>query len=308
VDAPPRRSGERLEGRVSPGSWREFAQVADPRTDDGARKLVEHIYSLKRSFWVWLQKRVDRAEFLRLVMESDRSRRALFDILMGLYAGGKPVRGEKTPAHVFSVPVLLEWFPDGRFIHMVRDPRGVFSSQRKKRSTSERVTLLHRLCRRSAAVYDAYLWFHVSVHWNRVIQLHHQYLRRYPGRYVMVKFEDLITRPEETLRGLCAWLEIEFSPNMLDSKVVNSSFIKRGQPVRGFDVSAVERWREHLRPSTVRWFDLTCGRQLRELSYPDGRRRETPGAAGPAADAPRAADATRGAASARQGSGVPPGA
>ena len=55
---------------------------------------------------------------------------------------------------------------------------------------------------------------------------------------------------------------------MLDSEVVNSSFVKSTTAVRGFDSSAVNRWQELLHPLTKRWFTLSCGRRLQELSYP----------------------------------------
>jgi hypothetical protein len=38
---------------------------------------------------------------------------------------GKPIPVEKTPGHLKSVPLILDWFPEARVVCMVRDGRDV---------------------------------------------------------------------------------------------------------------------------------------------------------------------------------------
>ena len=48
----------------------------------------------------------------------------------------------KSPPHTARVPVLLEMFPDARFVHIVRDPRVVFPSTVRLWKSMTRGTLL----------------------------------------------------------------------------------------------------------------------------------------------------------------------
>ena len=250
-----------------PGSRQEFARIGDIATEAGARRVVDHIYHNQPYFWRWLPANVDKEEFLQKFLATDRSERSLLELVMSLYAGDKPVRGEKTPAHIAHVTTLFEWFPNARFIHMFRDPRAIFISQRKKASNSQKVSPVHRLFRRSQASYEIFMSFSVIVHWLRVVQLHHHYQQLYPGKYYLLKFEDLVGDPDIHLEKLCNFLEIELTGKMLQRRVVNSSFVSSADQVAGFDSSIIGRWRQLINPVTNRWFVLACGKHLGKLGY-----------------------------------------
>jgi hypothetical protein len=239
-------------------------------TGDWARRIVDHIYDHlgrhDRAFWYWLANNVEREHFLRCFMDSPRTDRALFELLLTLYAQGRPIRGEKTPAHLHHVPTLLAWFPGAKFVHMLRDPRAVFVSQRKKKAANPNVSGLLRLLRRTPASYDAYLSLGVGANWLRAVALHAHYQQAYPDRYYLLRFEDLVAQPAEELQRLCRFLDIDFDERMLQRGVVNSSFVPRGQ-VAGFDPAVATRWRQHLHPLTNRWFGLLCGSHLARFGY-----------------------------------------
>jgi hypothetical protein len=239
-------------------------------TDQSARIVVDHIYDHvgrhDRAFWYWLVKNVERDDFLAHFLQTERTDRGLFELMMAYYAQGRPIHGEKTPAHLHHVPTLLGWFSKAKFVHMMRDPRAVLVSQRQKRAASNSVSPLYRLFQRSPAGYDAFLTLGISANWLRAAQLHDCYRQRYPNRYYLVRFEDLVTEPRQQLARLCQFLEIQYSEVMLERRVVNSSFVPRDQ-VLGFDPSVTSRWREHLHPVTNRWLRLLCGRHLADFGY-----------------------------------------
>jgi hypothetical protein len=248
------------------GFRQRLAAIGDLATDEGVHKIVDYIYSIREhNFWSRLARNVERAEFTRRLLESDRSEQALLDVAMGCYAGGKPVRGEKTPAHIYAVPTLLEWFPNARVIHTFRDPRAVYLSNKRKYE-KRKLPWASALLRRARLPFELYASLDVMLNWFRVIQLHRRYQQRYPGRYYLSKYEDLVSDPQASLQKLCDFLGVPFTEAMLQQSVPNSSYMPRHQ-VQGFDSAAIDRWRKHLDPLVNRWFVLWCKKQLLEFGY-----------------------------------------
>jgi hypothetical protein len=249
------------------GFRNEFAKIADISTNAGASKIVEHIYkNVKVGFWRWVQKNVDQEDFLKSVLNSDRSDRELFDIVMKFRAGSKPIRGEKTPAHIYDVPTLLKWFPKAKIIHIIRDPRPIYVSNLRKRSKSATRTVLNTIIKSSDLVMETYLCFNVLFTWRRIIRAHELYQKRYPERYFSLQYEGLVKEPRKNLSELCTFLEIDINDKMFSQPVINSSF-SNTQGTTGFDISAVDRWRDHIKPIVNRWFVFWCKHYLEKFGY-----------------------------------------
>ena len=254
-------------GRVQRDGFRHrFARRGDLKTDDGVERIVAHIYEMrKNNFWSNLAGIVERDEFTRQLLATDRSERALLDLAMSYFAGNKAIRGEKTPAHLFSIPTLMEWFPDAKIIHAFRDPRAVYVSNRRKYENRP-LPRASVLARQTKLLFEFYASLDVMLNWQRAIQLHQEYQHRYAGQYILSKFEDLILKPRASLQRLCDFIEIPFQDCMLQQLVLNSSFLpKRARA--GFDTSAIDRWRQHLHPLINRWFILWCKPRLLEYGY-----------------------------------------
>lgn len=245
-----------------------LAGVGDLSSETGARQVVDYIFSdhgRHYNFWNFRAKQIDRQEFLCRLLESDRSDRALFDLAMAIHAGEKPIRGEKTPAHIYNVPLLLEWFPNARIIHTFRDPRAIYISSRRK-AAQRGVPLRSAILRKSGMLFDLYASLHLIVVWRKIIDFHRRYARDYPCHYYLLKYEDLVSNPKHSLQNLCDFLEIPFTDAMLQQTVINSSYRADGE-IEGFDTSAIDRWRRHLHPLINRWFILWCRHDLLEFGY-----------------------------------------
>jgi hypothetical protein len=186
---------------------------------------------------------------------------------MGFYAGNKPLRGEKTPPHIYQVPTLIEWFPDAKIIHTFRDPRAIFVSIKKMVNKPYYGSRRYRQFRKSGLVFDLYLLLTVVITWLRIARLHHQYQQLYPHNYYLSKYEDLIKDPAVQLKQLCDFLAIDFSEDMLQQTVVNSSFVSSSDQMQGFDTAAIDRWQKHLHPVANKWITLWGKKQLLEFGY-----------------------------------------
>jgi hypothetical protein len=107
---------------------------------------------------------------------------------------GKERWGQKTPRLVRYADILRESFPNAKFIHVVRDPRGVVNS------------LINSDVHRSNALYASRRWVR-DVTAGLQAEQKHGALR--------VRYEDLVEDAEETLRRVMSFLDESFDERML---------------------------------------------------------------------------------------------
>jgi hypothetical protein len=245
------------------------------RDDETARRIIDFLYGdllkgsrLRRASrqWTWTTRHVPRDEMLRRFLATDRSDRALFDLLLRTYAElrGKEIVGEKTPAHVRYVDTLLSWYPAGKIIHMVRDPRGIYVSEVRRRGQTA-TSLPYRLLRRLGLLLAPFVAVQTSLAWLESISLLERNSRRHRGSYLRVKFEDLVGQPVEEVKRICDFLGVPFEQPMVDQVVVVSH--GRNLGAAGFDPHAASRWRDDIGPIGRAWFGAWFGKRLRRLGY-----------------------------------------
>ena len=112
-----------------------------------------------------------------------------------LRASGKPRLGDKTPHYFGVVPELATLYPEATFIYLVRDGRDVAMSW-------------------IDAGWQHY--YEPGFEWPRAMTCLHRDRAAYPARVLAVRYEDLVRRPDDTARSICAFLQEDFEPAMLD--------------------------------------------------------------------------------------------
>jgi hypothetical protein len=266
--------------RAAEGARYYFRRAGDLADDATIRRIVAMLYEgdFRRQsrlrelspFWRWLVANVPRAELEQRLLAAERSERGLMTAFMRVYAdwrGGRPIMGEKTPAHLAYVDTLLDWFPTARVIHMMRDPRAVYVSDLRRRRNKLRrpyswLALMPGLLALTVLVQD-------SVVWRAAERFHRQWAEAYPDRYRLVRFEDLVSSPEPTLQRLYDFLGVELPVDALNVKVVSQGF-QAGE--HGFDAGAATRWRRHINPFARRWLELFLRAPMHRLGYSSSAR------------------------------------
>lgn len=107
---------------------------------------------------------------------------------------------EKTPGQEHIVDEMLHRYPQARFLQVVRDPRSVAAAvSRLDAQTGEETDLvaLGLTIRRS---------FEAAAENTE---------RLGPGRYLVVRYEDLVAGPEPAMRRVADFLGLEWSPTLL---------------------------------------------------------------------------------------------
>lgn len=234
------------------------------------RKMVDFLYSgqLKGGYWHQLSKGssgISKETLIKQIICSNRSHKEIYQIILATHTKvtEKTTLGDKTPAHLYHIPTLLGWFPDAKIIHTFRDPRAILASEWRKRT--QRVPANYLLVKQNNPLYEFMIVLHVTATWLYAVKLHRGFCKSYPRNYLMSKFEDLITNPEHSLRKLCAFLGIDFFPEMLNPRISGSSYQRSAGT--GFERQAVTRWKRYLKPWMKVWMTLITKKYLREFDY-----------------------------------------
>lgn len=179
-------------------------------------------------------------------------------------AAGKSIACEKTPQHVFYIEEILQNFPNARIVNMVRDPRSVLASQKNKwrrkslGSASMPASEVARLKANYHPITMSQLW-NAAIGAASAFQGHE--------RVTTMRYEDLLNEPEESIKNLCSFCEIEYHQDMLNIPVASSSIRADRSGERGIDASSADAWKDHLTNSEVRIVQRWCGKRMKQLRY-----------------------------------------
>jgi len=165
-------------------------------------------------------------------------------------------------ATLYDMHIANQWFPEARFLHIVRDVRDVALSHKSYRYGSSNAC-------------------EVALAWREAVGTNLMMSKMLgPERYQTVRFEDLICAPEESLEKICDFFGLRFDLHMLtyaddvDRKVPEN---KRSLwPVLGGapDPSKIGRWRRGLKAYEVAAVNEITTDLMTEFGYDvDGQSR-----------------------------------
>jgi hypothetical protein len=158
---------------------------------------------------------------------------------------------DHTPTNFRRGLSMLRLFPEARFIHLVRDGRAVAAS------------LLPLDWGPNNVMHAAEFWMaRCAAGLSAELEL--------AGRVLRVRYEDLVTEPEATLRRIAAFAGLEYEPAMaLGGGHRPSRYNERqhrlvGQPP---DPSRGSSWQESLTAREIEIFEAEAGEFLELLGY-----------------------------------------
>ena len=169
-------------------------------------------------------------------------------------ARGKPRFGDKTPLYMQHLDVLARAFPRARYVHIVRDGRdaalSLLAMTRRPRFNPAR----------PRGVGD------FACAWEREVRSARRFGRDHP--YLELRYEDLVAEPEARLREVCAFLELDYEPGMLEyhrreDPALHADHPRLAQP----PVRDARSWRREMSPRDGELFEAIAGDLLAELGY-----------------------------------------
>jgi hypothetical protein len=171
---------------------------------------------------------------------------------------GKARWGTQTGLVERHADAVFAAYPGVRIIHMIRDPRDRYEASRA-------------------------LWpggkgqaGGATARWVYSTRLARRHLRRHPDGYLVVRYEDLVLRTDDTLRRVCRFLGEAYDPAMLGmpdaperrarlaSRLVTATTTAPDPPLSS---AFVGRFREHVAGADVAFIQLHARRLMREYGY-----------------------------------------
>ncbi len=146
---------------------------------------------------------------------------------------------DHTPDNARYHGLLARWFPDARFIHLVRDGRAVFHSIRPL----------------SWGPNNAYS---ATRYWSERLERGLQMEIAHGDRCRRIRYEDLLAAPEQVILELCRWLAFPYREEMLRGGALRlPEFTHRQHRLVGRrpDPGRIDRWRKRLSTAQIETFE-----------------------------------------------------
>ncbi|MEO5861605.1 MAG: sulfotransferase, partial [Burkholderiales bacterium] len=205
----------------------EFGDLADPAN---AARLLSAIAAHP------LVKKGDLIQDPKAILARPISDYAsLCDAIFSVYAEGQGKRrwGDKTPSYVTEIDQLWRLFPGCKILHIVRDGRDVALSNLRVGWG------IHNLPR---AAHD----------WRWKTLLAHKMGALLGPNYFELRYEELVTAPEQHLRRICEFLDLQYDPRMLSyhetatNEMPQASLDWHRNSVRAPDSSLIYAWKKDM--------------------------------------------------------------
>jgi hypothetical protein len=148
----------------------------------------------------------------------------ILDAILQMYAEarGKVRGGEKTPRHLMHVPAILEQFPGAKVVCMLRDGRDASLS----------LNAMPWWAPRDLAA--------AARVWKQSARLAERFARRHPEQFEIVRYEDLVARPEDVLSSVMTYLGETFESGQIRTEVPSQVVLPRSIDWKGAALGPIE--------------------------------------------------------------------
>ncbi|MCS6917794.1 MAG: sulfotransferase [Chitinophagales bacterium] len=177
---------------------------------------------------------------------------------------GKEMGCDQTPQNVFYIKEILELFPEARFVNLVRDPRDVLLSQKRK--------WRRRFLGGSHATWYETIRAWVNYHPYTISRLWVAAVRagtsvQHP-HVLTVRFEHLLADPDSVIAEVCRHVGITFFPELKEVPQVGSSSGQDRSEVKGINAGRAQSWARGGLTATEIWIcQRVCGQLMKTLGY-----------------------------------------
>jgi len=167
---------------------------------------------------------------------------------------------DKNPVNTFHVHQFLKEYPQTKAIFLVRDPRA---------NVASRIQSVNSVHGRNNH------WILNAIRWKRYNRHFHYLTRDYESQIYLLRYEQFVTHPQQTIDELCAFLGL--SPMKIDEVAtlnsnghneanarLNKKYVDLNQPI---NPRALEKWREVLTHRQQETIESICRYEMPNFGY-----------------------------------------
>ena len=179
--------------------------------------------------------------FLESLTTYPETQAVLFETFLHHIAAenGKTIPCDQTPRNVFYIADILQLYPKARVVNMIRDPRDVLLSQKRKWKRR----FLGGSDMPMKETFRDWVNYHpitISYIWRTAVTAAAQFLQH--ERVTSVYFEELLAHPEATVERLCDFVGITYTQAMLQVPQVGSSVSEDKPQQLGINPHRAHSW------------------------------------------------------------------
>ena len=231
----------------------------EPLNPKNVERMLHHLH-LRIKYRYYFDINIE--QLFSVTMESGFTYSSIYAAIMQhfLDISKKEILGEYAALNWREIPIFLNLFPEGKAIHIIRDPRGVLSSWGKLSSLPDRGYL--------NAIFN----------WIDSVNYMEKYIDSLPAnRYLPIRFEDIHNDPEKMAVKLCKFIGVPFEEQLLQpdkwSTTLGTDLVKipksahEGENIVGFSKKRTLNWQNHLEDWEISLAELLTNDKLEKHGY-----------------------------------------
>ena len=185
------------------------------------------------------------------------------DLAASHYAAieGKTRWGYKAPEDVQRLKEIVTTFPNAKILHVTRDPRAV----------------VHSFLVKEKRAFHSINLYYVAKYWAKCERLADRFEGFAPQKIKRIRYENLVERPEATVRDICSYIGVDFEDHMLEVSASAMEYAPKlpdGQLdpahrelLKPINVSPMAKWKRDFSPPMIGLIEMAAGNWLTRRGY-----------------------------------------
>jgi len=162
---------------------------------------------------------------------NDSLKNFIIDIYKKLSKNNESYFLDKTPRYYLIIPEIIEIFPEAKFIFLFRSPEQIYASMLQTWSNNKFRSFL-------SSYYDL-------IDGLKMLSLNYN---KYKNQSIALKYEDLVNSPENELKRITNYLELDFDNNMINNFSNQKTMGRLGDPTginyyNSISKESIEKWK-----------------------------------------------------------------
>lgn len=159
--------------------------------------------------------------------------------------------GVKNPTDIFHVKDLIRFFPESKFLNIIRDGRAVAGSLLKIGWAGDILE--------------------TAAEWKIFVEVADRLSAKFPDRFQTIYYRDILMEPEITIKKICKFLDLPTEGKIITNMIRNFSSYNSAYNIEnynsGIDQSRMAKWEKHLSKNEISAFESIAGDNLKEHNF-----------------------------------------